>query len=408
VLQASALVVLSGLLHAAGTARFPLSGPLLHDVAESLILDEVQSAAEHPAVRAQLLAVIVNILRLCEQAPGTAHPLQQHAAPSAPVVEVSQQVLWVLLQLLGHDLKDDGTAAAAPSGPAADAMQRLAQHCALQSGAQLTAQHAAALLPRVTADEAAWGQSAPNYLVFRALLLTCEAGTLARLMPAIAAVMKPVLEDSERDANLRLSMLRLLDSLLENPTTSPALGGDNSLLTLADLLLPALVWRAGKTAAAVRFAAITTLATMLRKRLVPAGVLERVVNDGSLLPLLFQSLDEDWYVDVRNASCYVMEQLLLAVGGALSHEQVRSVYIELTKRLDDSNNGVRVAACGALRALCGALTSAYCDTNAGYLAQGVLVHMDDSDKAVQVGLGTCNQVGCASDWNVPGASRILF
>jgi hypothetical protein len=66
-----------------------------------------------------------------------------------------------------------------------------------------------------------------------------------------------------------------------------------------------------QAAAAVRFAAITALSTFLTAQLAPAEVLLAAVQqEGGLLPLLAQCLDEDWYSDVRHTACYV-EQLLL-------------------------------------------------------------------------------------------------
>ncbi len=71
-------------------------------------------------------------------------------------------------------------------------------------------------------------------------------------------------------------------------------------------------------------------------------------------------------------------------GERLSDTARRAIYPELLKRLDDSNNGVRVAACRALVAfVSGAGGAAYCNTNSGYLAAGVIIHMDDSDARVQ-------------------------
>ena len=65
-------------------------------------------------------------------------------------------------------------------------------------------------------------------------------------------------------------------------------------MVLSQLLLPPLVWRAGKTSAAVRFSAMTALATMLRRRLVPEADLLGLVASGSLLPPINQSMDEVW------------------------------------------------------------------------------------------------------------------
>lgn len=61
-------------------------------------------------------------------------------------------------------------------------------------------------------------------------------------------------------------------------------GGANASLVLRQLLLPPLVWRAGKTAAAVRFAAVTALATMLRHQLAPADVLLELMSTSASRP----------------------------------------------------------------------------------------------------------------------------
>ncbi len=72
-------------------------------------------------------------------------------------------------------------------------------------------------------------------------------------------------------------------------------------------------------------------------------------------------------------------------GPQLSDASRRALYPELHKRLDDAHNSVRCAACRALCAFVRSAGSSYCDTNSGYLVAGVVIHMDDSDPAVQVG-----------------------
>jgi hypothetical protein len=59
-------------------------------------------------------------------------------------------------------------------------------------------------------------------------------------------VLQPILADADRDASLRLGLLRLLDALMEQPSTAAAFGGHNAALVLRTLLMPPLVWRAGK------------------------------------------------------------------------------------------------------------------------------------------------------------------
>lgn len=59
-------------------------------------------------------------------------------------------------------------------------------------------------------------------------------------------VLQPMLADADRDASLRLGLLRLLDALMEQHSTVAAFGGQNAALVLKELLMPPLVWRAGK------------------------------------------------------------------------------------------------------------------------------------------------------------------
>ena len=56
------------------------------------------------------------------------------------------------------------------------------------------------------------------------------------------------------------------------------------------VLLPALAWRAGKPAAAARFAALTALATLLDKGLLPGSAWLELAQCGNVMRLLYQVL----------------------------------------------------------------------------------------------------------------------
>ncbi|KAJ1622122.1 hypothetical protein T492DRAFT_336521 [Pavlovales sp. CCMP2436] len=87
-----------------------------------------------------------------------------------------------------------------------------------------------------------------------------------------------------------------------------------------------------------------------------------------------------------------MVRILPWVGYTLTDEDVRALYPDLLKRLDDANDDVRMAVCPAMEAL---LKSANYDqhfrkpgsnldeTNLSYLVRGVLVHLDDFSPDIQ-------------------------
>ncbi|CAD7702584.1 unnamed protein product [Ostreobium quekettii] len=353
---ASTLVVLSSLLYSAGTLQHSISDDLLKKLAVGLGWREVQLCGS-PAVKHQLTCVVANMLRLAGAQSGL----------------VSREVCRTLLQLMGNGA----------DGEARPVLLQLAVACGLEKIHEIVDRHAGDILHYISEDAADWTESSPNCQVFRALLSCCGPEALRTLMTAVVPIMNSVLGDHSRDPALRLAYLNLLTSLIEDEAVGPVLGGPAAGSTLTDLLLPPLVWRAGKTATAVRFAAITALASFLALRLVDGVALRERLDAGDMLPAVFQALEEDYYADVRHTACYVMEHIILITGGLLTDAHRRALYPELLKRLDDSSNRVRVAACGPLRAFVATMPPDYCSTNTGYLLAGMLIHMDDGEAGVR-------------------------
>ena len=92
-----------------------------------------------------------------------------------------------------------------------------------------------------------------------------------------------------RDPSLRLSALQLTERLLADSSRAAALCGPPAAALAQKAILPALVWRAGKTAAAVRFAAVAALASMLQQQLLRQAELAGLLGEGRLLPGLVQA-----------------------------------------------------------------------------------------------------------------------
>ena len=94
---------------------------------------------------------------------------------------------------------------------------------------------------------------------------------------------------ASRDPSLRLSALQLTERLLADSSRAVALCGAPAAALAQQAILPALVWRAGKTAAAVRFAAVAALASMLQQQLLGQAELAGLLGEGRLLPGLVQA-----------------------------------------------------------------------------------------------------------------------
>ena len=110
------------------------------------------------------------------------------------------------------------------------------------------------------------------------------------------------------------------------------------------------------------------------------------------VPPCLQSMEEEYYADTRNMACHAVQAMLAGAADALSDEQRRALYPELIKRLDDSNNSVRITICGALKLYVSRFLSPSDSTAAQYMLPILLLHMDDADPGVQE---TVCQVVCS-------------
>mmetsp|Transcript_29245 Transcript_29245/g.93541 ORF Transcript_29245/g.93541 Transcript_29245/m.93541 type:complete len:731 (-) Transcript_29245:21-2213(-) len=319
--QASALVVLSGLLHAGGAGeKRPLSAPQVAALAKGLADEDIRGSA-HPAVRQQLLAVLTNLV----------------STGKGNLEGSALDVFHALLQLAA--LEDDPALRAGAS----EVLKGLAAGAGYSSLDALAEHHADSLLNRLESSPgggpAEWAAGTPDRFVFGALLAAMPPRALAAHMPRILDVLGGCM-DIERDPRLRIDLLKVLDGLFEDSHRAGALAAVAEEV-LGRVLLPALVWRAGKTAAATRFQGIVALGTMLRGGHVSPQAMVAVLADGQFLPTLHTSMDDDFYAESRKASCQVMSHVLAIAGDRLSPEQRRLVYPELLKRMDDSNDEVR-------------------------------------------------------------------
>ena len=174
-----------------------------------------------------------------------------------------------------------------------------------------------------------WTHAHAGWRSLSALLRLCNSQALLQLWPAALPALQQVAADHERDPRLRLELLHLAAALLADDSKAGAWqqAGAGQLL-VRSVLLPALVWRAGRVPAAVRYAALTALVTLLSCQRLPAAQLAQLgcegaaegskagsqqATAGSLLGQVAGCMDEDYEPDTRQLACHTL-QLLLASG----------------------------------------------------------------------------------------------
>jgi hypothetical protein len=149
-----------------------------------------------------------------------------------------------------------------------------------------------------------------------------------------------------------------------------------------EALLPNIIWRAGGVSSTIRKVSVACFFSMCRRGLLSSSSLREILPE--VLPILKGCLSDDdpatRLLCTQSISC-----VLRVLKNRFDGESLRLLYVELLKRLDDSNDAVRIAACDCLRDLARAVIDPS-DVRHGpteHCVDALLVHCDDTDPRVQ-------------------------
>ncbi|XP_020503564.2 dynein axonemal assembly factor 5 [Labrus bergylta] len=341
----------------------PLLKPHLKQITNTLAQPDVCQEYQQVMYLEQLLACVDVLLRQCESDCGP----------------VSLQLLQVLVTVQSLSTEPH------VSEKAMESVHLLCKVQGLHSVMELFRQHMGHLLDWLSASVNTWSSYSPQRLQLH--VIVTQSGPvigeyLGQLMPLLRSCLQP-----DRDTEMRMSIFTMLAKLLldaANTLDSQGHFHDESERFLCDILLPNLVWQAGRTAAAVRTSALSCLLALLHGGAITPGQL--LCLEEKLLPLVLSALDEDSQMG-RLFACRSLSTILKLAGTSMHPEALNKIYPELVKRLDDSSEEVRSGALQALGLWLSSLTKDYnCDFYTAHLQllfQQLLLHLDDPDDSVQ-------------------------
>uniref|UniRef100_UPI0037E7320A dynein axonemal assembly factor 5-like n=1 Tax=Semicossyphus pulcher TaxID=241346 RepID=UPI0037E7320A len=354
------LMVLAAVL---GGCPRPLLKPHLEPIANALAKPDVCQEYQQVMYLERLLACVDVLLRQCESDCGS----------------VSLQLLQVLVTVQSLSTEPH------VSEKALESVHCLCKVQGLGSVMELYRQHMGQLLDWLSASVNAWSSYSPQRLQLH--VIVTQSGPVigefvSQLMPLLHSCLQP-----DKDTEMRMSIFTMLAKLLldaSNTLDSQGYFHDESERFLCDILLPNLVWQAGRTAAAVRTSALSCLLALLHGGGITPGQL--LCLEEKLVPLVLSALDEDSKTG-RLFACRSLSTILKLTGTSLHPEALNKIYPELLKHLDDSSEEVRSVALQALGLWLSSLTKDYSpeffSAHLQLLFQQLLVHMDDPDDSVQ-------------------------
>ena len=109
------------------------------------------------------------------------------------------------------------------------------------------------------------------------------------------------------------------------------------------ILMPAIIWKPGKPNVRIRKAGIVCIIRLVEEKLIEEEKL--YLNFKNLFNMIKNCLDDDFTNDIRFASMVCVKHLLISLKKELIDEDYKYIYVELLKRLDDSQDGIRIETC---------------------------------------------------------------
>ncbi|RMX62267.1 hypothetical protein DD238_000850 [Peronospora effusa] len=223
-----------------------------------------------------------------------------------------------------------------------------------------------------------WQKSNPTRVLFDSL---CRRGGVAcaKNLDKIIPVFLVHLEPSQ-DADIRLAFLTLLETMLGMDTITQALKMF-SVALLQKAIIPNMVWHEGRMAATIRKAAVACAYTCLSQGIADQPCLFETAPQ--MLPVLKASID-DSDAKTRQLVCLALQYLFVALPSCLGEEPVHQLYSEILKRLDDSNDTVRKAACQTFSTFLKAPPKEHFQGPIiNYTLDCLFVHLDDPEPEIQ-------------------------
>ncbi|KAM5213583.1 dynein axonemal assembly factor 5 isoform 1-T1 [Hipposideros larvatus] len=290
----------------------------------------------------------------------------------------SLQLMEVLVTILAF---------AGATGLGNEVQETMAALAAVNGGdsQDLYQEHVGPLLEWLARSHHDWTVHSAELLQFN-VLVTQAGPALGAALPHLVPILRSCLQPA-RDPQMRLKLFSVLSRvLLRAKETLDSHGQFHSYLdtVIMDILVPNLQWHAGRTAAAIRTAAVSCLWALISSDVLSATQIQDVQR--TLMPQVLTTLEEDSQM-TRLTSCRIISVFLEASGGAIDPDKFTKIYPELLKRLDDVSNDVRLAAASALVAWLQCIRKdagkSQSQSDIQHLYRELLVYLDDAESTVQ-------------------------
>jgi dynein assembly factor 5 len=141
------------------------------------------------------------------------------------------------------------------------------------------------------------------------------------------------------------------------------------------ILIPSTVWKVGKPNIKIRKAAVICMLRLLEYKLIDQEKLYSSFKE--IMTVLKNCMDDDWANDLRFTSVVLIKRMLEYLKQIMIDEDYKDIYPELLKRLDDSQDSIRVETANALIVFFSQLPEDWSSSLYEYTIKNIFIHLDD-------------------------------
>jgi dynein assembly factor 5, axonemal len=257
-------------------------------------------------------------------------------------------------------------------------MNVLAKSCGLEEGADLFSVELSALIDEMQENYEKWNKHTPERFIFDLLVRRSNTALVERFEDILQIIAANV--ENPKEYELRMDMLALVEFLLNQDILTETLTFYSEVV-LKMILIPATVWKVGSPNVKVRKASVICMMRMVDNKILSKGKLKN--NFMEVINVLKGCLDDDWATDIRFTGVVFIRKIIEYLHEELESEDYKEIYPELLKRLDDSQDGIRIATAEAFCIFFKYLPNPWSISLYDYTIKTIFIHLDDQNPEIQ-------------------------
>jgi dynein assembly factor 5, axonemal len=254
----------------------------------------------------------------------------------------------------------------------------LAKSVGLEEGSDLFSVELSALIDEMQETYENWNKHTPERFIFDLLVRRSQTALVERFEDILQIIAANI--ENQKEYELRMDMLALVEFLLSQDILTETMTFYSEVV-LKMILIPATVWKVGFPNVKIRKAAVICMMRMVDNRIISTTKLHN--NFKEIVSVLKGCLDDDWATDLRFTGVVFIRRIIEYLHEDFDDEDYKELYPELLKRLDDSQDGIRIATSEAFQVFFKYLPDPWSTSLYDYTIKTIFIHLDDQNPEIQ-------------------------